>query len=136
MRLAISFAALAILVSACAAPAVTTPIPTAIPASTQTPPPSPIPPPTLTPSPTVDPNTPSGATGKDAKGNYTKVENGLSVVWNPELNTWERHLNVNDEGIPLILFNQMQHEIGGMRDYLDLYISVSDRVQGYDRVES
>ncbi len=119
------------LLSACATPMTATP--TALAVTTPTSTPILIPPTaTIEPSPTVDPNMPEGATGKDANGNYTKTENGMTVVWNKDLNTWERHLNVNDQGIPLINFNQMQHDQGGMKDGLNLFVNVSDQVPGWN----
>ncbi len=78
---------------------------------------------------------PEGATGKDANGNYTKVENGMQVTWNTELQTWERHLNVNDQDIPLIVWNQAQHKLG-IHDQVLLSVRISDKVKGFDKVES
>jgi len=99
-------------------------------------PPTPFPPttsPTVEPSPTVDPNMPEGATGKNANGEWVDQKGG---VWNPEVQTFERHLNLNDQGVTLINFNQQQHDLGGMRDHLPLFVNISDKVQGFDKLDS
>jgi hypothetical protein len=86
--------------------------------------------------PTVDPNAPPDGTGqKDANGNYTKIENGVSVVWNPELQTYERHLNLNDQDIPLIVWNPFQHNLG-IHDQVFLTVRISDKVQGFEKAGS
>ncbi len=77
---------------------------------------------------------PPDATGKDTRGNYTKVEDGLTVVWNSALHTWERPLNVNDEGIPLRALTEESHNVG-LKDQVWLYVYVSDKVQGSEKAE-
>ena len=88
-----------------------------------------------TPTETPDPNNPPGATGKDAQGNWIKTENGVQVAWNAELNTWERHINVNNEGIPLVALTQQMQNNGG-KDMLFLHAKVSDKVPGFEHIGS
>jgi hypothetical protein len=90
---------------------------------------------TSTPTETPDPNMPDGATGKDAQGNYIKIENGLTVVRNTELNTWERHLNLDDQDIPLIVWDQIQHNVG-FHDQVLLTVRISDKVPGFEKAGS
>jgi len=78
---------------------------------------------------------PVGTTGKDANGNWTKVENGMTVVWNVELNIWERHLNLNDQGIPLIVWTQNDHNVGA-HDQVFLIVRVDDGMQGVEKIDS
>ena len=119
------------LLSACATPVTATP--TAFPEATSTSIPTSIPPTaTIEPSPTVDPNMPEGATGKDANGNYTKAENGVNVVWNAELNTYERHLNADDAGVPLAALSTAL-KANGLTDDFYLIVNISDTIPGFDR---
>jgi hypothetical protein len=122
------------LLSACATPMTATP--TALIVTTPTSTPTSIPPTaTIEPSPTVDPNMPEGATGKDVNGNYTKTENGLTVTWNADLKTWERHIMVNDTGIPLFPHGTASHSMG-LTDQMMLHVNISDKVPGFDKIES
>jgi len=135
LSLIISLLIASTLLSACATPMTATP--TAFSETTSTSVPTSIPPTaTIEPSPTVDPSMPEGATGKDAEGNWIKTENGVNVTWSKDLNTWERHLNVNNEGIPLVIFNEQQHTQGGMKDNFPLFVNVSDKMSGYNNVDS
>lgn len=126
----------AIVFTACATPA--TALNTSIP-STETITLSPVPSqtPTIAPTPTEtpDPNAPPGYTGKDAQGNYTKPENGVTVMWNTELNMWVRHIMVNDEGVPLLAVSGQAHS-NGVSDQLFLHVNISDKVPGFEKVES
>ncbi len=130
------FILFAFLLNACATSATT--INTSIP-STETSTQSPAPSQTLTILPTStetpDPNAPEGWTGKDAQGNYIKTENGITVTWNTELNTWERHIIVNDDGVPLFPVNDAGHA-AGYTDQMKLHVNISDKVPGFDKVES
>ena len=122
------------LLSSCAT--ATTVTPTALVEASPTSTPTSIPPTaTIEPSPTVDPNMPEGATGKDANGNYTKTENGLTVIWNKDLNTWERHIMVNDIGVPLFPYGDKGHSIG-LTDQMRLHVNISDKLPGFDKVKS
>ena len=88
-----------------------------------------------TPTETRDPNMPPGATGKDAQGNYVKIENGVQVAWNAELNTYERHVMVNDVGVQLLALTSQAHS-NGVSDQLFLHVNISDKLPGFEKVES
>jgi len=90
---------------------------------------------TLTATETPDPNRPPDATGTDAQGNYTKVENGITVIWHPEFNEWMRTLNVNNAGIALYAMPQAGLNIG-FKDQVFLFINVSDKLQGFAQIAS
>ena len=89
---------------------------------------------TIEPSPTVDPNMPKGATGKDANGNYTKMENGVTVTWNAELNTWERSIT-NNNGVPLLVNNAAMRS-NGLSDTQFLHVLIDNQLAGVDDVAS
>jgi hypothetical protein len=91
-----------------------------------------IPAPTLIPitptiaAPTVEPSPTSMPT--------QKTENGVTVVWNVELQTYERHLNLDDKGIPLIALNKSLDP--GLPDLLMLYVKISDKVSEFAKLGS
>ncbi len=91
---------------------------------------------TVTATETPDPNKPLDATGQNAQGNYIKVENGVTVVWDAKLNTWERHLNVNDQGIPLLVASETWVSNFGFTSEAFLHVNISDKVPGFDKIES
>ena len=68
-----------------------------------------------------------------ADGLYHKTENGMDVTWSKDLNTWERHLNLNDRDIPLIVWNLDQPNLP---DQVFLTVKISDKVQGFEKAES
>ena len=120
-------------VTACAN--VTTPIPFSSPIATSIPtqtliPITPTIPPTIESSLTVDPNAPPDGTGQlGADGLYHKSENGVDVTWNPEVQTFERHLNADDAGVPLVTFTTAP-----IYNNLFLYMYIDDTIPGSDRV--
>ena len=81
---------------------------------------------------TTDPNMPIGATGKDTQGNWVD-ETGN--VWNPEVNAFERHLNLNDEEIPLFVLTALGHA-AGMKDLVPLIVNVSVKLPGFEKLDS
>ncbi len=82
MKRYISLFLFATLLVACSSPAVTsTSIPPTLTATLLPPTETLIPTATSTPTDTPDPNMPADATGKDAQGNYIKVENGVTYTW-------------------------------------------------------
>lgn len=130
MRKAVVIIALIVSTTSCA-----TPTPAATPTTTTTPAPTVTPAATLTPTATIDPNMPPDATGKDAQGDYTKSENGITVVWNAKLSIWERHLNLDDKGIPFILPTNLGLS-AGYKNQVFLYVNIADTVPGFEMLTS
>jgi len=75
MRHSFALGTVAVLLTGCASYAAATP--TAVPTETATLTPTS----TLTPTPTPDPNMPSGATGKNSQGEWTKTDNTITYTW-------------------------------------------------------
>ena len=78
---------------------------------------------------------PTGRVKSSANGTYTKTEDGVTVTWSPELNTWERILNVSNESIKLMAVTQQSHDLG-IKDQIGLIVRISDKVPGFSKMGS
>ena len=57
------------------------------------------------------------------------------MTWSNDLNMWERHLNLNDQDIPLMVWTQDDHKYGA-QDQIFLTVRISDKVQGFEKIGS
>jgi hypothetical protein len=99
---------------------------TAIP-STRTPTNTPIPTNTVEPTPTRDPSIPEGYE-KDASGNYTKTENGLTITWDRERNAGYSLLFDN------FLMDKRPALEGTLPDTLELKVFIDVNITNWEKL--